>query len=314
MYQLDLSRADLNLLVLFEAVLEERHVGRAADRLNLSASAVSHGLSRLRRLLNDPLFLKTPKGVVPTDRGLELAEPVATVLSQLRSILASAEPFDAASSRRRFSVGAPDGVSAVILAPLLASLRERGPGLDISLRQVLPASGETNMLRAWAPAFTELEARATDIAIIPSDEIPARFHWRTLYNEDFVIVARRGHRLEERPELQTYLDVEHVVVSMTGDPMGFVDHILAKDGKARRIALTLPNFMFALAVVADSDFVCAVPRHFAAMHAERLGIGILEAPFPMPAFRLNAVALHSAMRDSAISWLFDLLPGPDSLG
>src|SRR5688572_18327776 len=125
----DLSRADLNLLVLFEVVLEERHVGRAADRLNLSASAVSHALGRLRLLLNDPLFLRTPKGVVPTARAVELAQPIADILARIRGVVAAAEPFDPATSTRRFVLGAPDGVSAVVLPLLLANLRRAAPGV-----------------------------------------------------------------------------------------------------------------------------------------------------------------------------------------
>jgi DNA-binding transcriptional LysR family regulator len=133
-----LARADLNLLVLFDAVFEARHVGRAAARLNLTPSAVSHGLGRLRRLLNDPLFLRTPKGVVPTARATELAEPIADILARARSIVAAAEPFDAARSRRRFTLGAPDALAAVFLPPLLAGLRESAPGVDLGVRQVLP--------------------------------------------------------------------------------------------------------------------------------------------------------------------------------
>src|SRR5262245_1738353 len=147
--QTDLSRADLNLLVLFEAVLEERHVGRAAERLNLTPSAVSHGLGRLRRMLNDPLFLRTPKGVAPTARAAALASPVADVLARVRSVIASAEPFDAATSTRRFTIGAPDGASAVILPPLLEELRRRAPGIDISVRQLLPREGDVAPERAW---------------------------------------------------------------------------------------------------------------------------------------------------------------------
>jgi DNA-binding transcriptional LysR family regulator len=86
MNEIDLSRADLNLLVLFEVVFDERHVGRAGERLNLSPSAVSHGLGRLRRLLNDPLFLKTPKGVVPTERALDLETPIREILTRIRSV------------------------------------------------------------------------------------------------------------------------------------------------------------------------------------------------------------------------------------
>src|ERR687897_1064804 len=95
---IDLSRTDLNLLVVFEVVLEERHVGRAADRLNLTPSAVSHGLRRLRKLLNDPLFLRTPKGVVPTARATELADPIAEILARIRNVVGTAEPFDPANS------------------------------------------------------------------------------------------------------------------------------------------------------------------------------------------------------------------------
>src|ERR1700755_3334344 len=100
-----LSRVDLNLLVVFDAVLVERHVARAAGRLNLTPSAVSHALGRLRNLLNDPLFLRTPKGVVPTARALELAAPIADVLARVRSVMATATPFDPSTSTRRVAIG-----------------------------------------------------------------------------------------------------------------------------------------------------------------------------------------------------------------
>src|SRR6185295_16292603 len=127
----DLSRADLNLFVLFETVLTERHVGRAADRLNLSPSAVSHGLGRLRRLLNDPLFIKTPKGMVPTARATELAAPIAELLGGARNVIAMASPFDPATSTRRFTLGAPDGASVVILPPLMSYIGRNAPHVNI---------------------------------------------------------------------------------------------------------------------------------------------------------------------------------------
>src|SRR5688572_5759381 len=135
---IDLSRTDLNLLVLFEVVLEEGHVGRAADRLKLTPSAVSHGLGRLRRLLNDPLFLKTPKGVVPTERANELAVLISDVLARARAIVATSEPFNPASSTRRFTIGAPDGVCAVLLSALLTELHQHSSNINISCRQILP--------------------------------------------------------------------------------------------------------------------------------------------------------------------------------
>lgn len=306
MNQIDLTRADLNLLVLFEVVLRERHVGRAADRLNLTPSAISHGLGRLRRLLNDPLFLRTPKGVVPTARATELAAPIADILARASAVMATAVPFAPSTATRRFAIGAPDGISAVILRPLLARLRTTAPGIDIGVRQILPSPA-----RVWRTAVADLEAGDMDIAIIPSDDIPPRFEKRRLYEEDFVIAVRTGHRFARVPTLERYCEMQHLVVSHTGDPHGFVDEALAARGRARRVALTVPNFMLALAIVAETDLVTALPRRFAAMHAARFGIRSLDAPLPLPGFRVNAVAPKVAMMDAGLAWLFDLLAGSE---
>ncbi|MBX4874290.1 LysR family transcriptional regulator [Rhizobium bangladeshense] len=303
----DLSRTDLNLLVLFEAVLEERHVGHAAERLNLTSSAVSHGLSRLRRLMNDPLFLRTPKGVVPTARALELSAPIADVLARVRNVLSAAEPFDPASSTRRFTIGAPDGISAVLLAPVLGELARTAPGIDISIRQLLPTPGETRPERAWRGAFADLDDRVTDIAVIPTGQIPERFHVGGLYDEDFVVAMRAGHAFADEPTLARYCELQHLVVSLGGDPHGFVDEALARLGCTRRVALTVPNFMFALAILAETDLLCALPRRFAAMHAARFGLESVDAPLELTRFRINAVLPKVALMDAGVAWLLVIL-------
>lgn len=305
--QIDLSRADLNLLILFEAVFEERHVGRSADRLNLSASAVSHGLGRLRRLLNDPVFLKTPKGVVPTERASSLAPAIADILQRVRTVLSQAEPFDPATSARRFVIGAPDGVSAVFLQPLLALLEAQSPGIEIGMRQLLPVAEEVALDRAWRTAFAELETREIDIAVIPSEDAPVRFEKRSLYEEDFVLVMRPGHIFRQHPSIDGYCEHRHLVVSMTGDPHGFVDEILAKQGRRRGVALTVPNFMFACAILADTDLICAIPRRFAAQYAARFGLSIEEPPMSFGQFSLNAFVPKAALTDAGLNWLLDRL-------
>ena len=301
--EIGLARADLNLLVLFEVVLQECHVGRAADRLRLTPSAVSHGLGRLRRLLNDPLFLKTPKGVVPTARAIALQAPIADALARLRNVISSAGPFDPATSTRRFTIGAPDGVSAVFLTSLLAELCRSAPGIDIGVRQLLPVAGEMSAHRAWSSAFADLEARAVDIAIVPTDQVPARFSKQTFYEEGFVLAMRAGHPLTADPSLARYCDARHLVVSLTGDPHGFVDEILQRAGKSRRVAVTVPNFMFALAVVSQTDLICALPRRFAAVHAARFGVVAIESPLPLGEFTLNLVVPEVALMDAGIAWL-----------
>lgn len=308
--EIDLSRVDLNLLVLFEAVHEERHVGKAAERLSLTASAVSHGLGRLRQLLNDPLFLRTPRGVSPTARASELAAPITDALARVRSVISTAAPFEPATSTRRFSIGAPDAVSAVILPPLLGALRNAAPGVAISIRQILAIQGESGSREhAWRSAFVELDAREVDIAIIPTDDVPERFFKQGLYDEDFVVAMRAGHPFAKDPTLENYCDAQHLVVSTTGDPYGFVDRALAQESRARRTTLTVPNFMFALAVLAETDLLCALPRGFAERHARIFGGVTLEAPLPLEKFRLNAVAPKPAMMDAGLAWLFSLLEG-----
>lgn len=305
--QIDLLRIDLNLLTLFEVVMEERHVGRAARRVNLSPSAISHGLGRLRRLLNDPLFVKIPTGVIPTARAEELSDGISEALAAIRTIVAAAEPFDPATSKRRFVLAAPDGVSAVLLQSLLAAIAGSAPDMSIGIRQLAPVSGETAGTRAWRAAFEDLETRAADIAIVPTDEIAARFAVRTLYEEDFVLGLRSGHPLENGLTLSAYTSAQHLVVSSSGDPRGFVDDLLGQQGLARRVMLTVPNFMFAAAVLADSDLICAFPRRFAAVYAERMGIKIVEPPLPMGNSGLHAITLRSARTDDGLQWMLDVL-------
>ena len=147
-----------------------------------------------------------------------------------------------------------------------------------------------------------------DIAVIPSDHVPARFQSRTLYEEDFVVAVRAGHPFADDPTLERYCEMQHLVVSLSGDPYGFVDELLAKKGRSRRIALTVPNFMFALAVIAETDLVSALPRRFVAMHAARFAVMGLElAPLHL---RIDAVAPKAATLDAGLAWLFDLLASP----
>jgi DNA-binding transcriptional LysR family regulator len=302
---IDLSRTDLNLLALFEVVYERRHVGDAAKQLNLSPSAISHGLGRLRRLFNDPLFLRTPKGVVPTARAVELAGPIADVLDQTRRILATADPFDPATSTRRFRIGAPDGISAVILPALLADLAQSAPSVDLSVSQLLPTQGGTGVNRAWQPILGDLDSRAIDLAIAPLEEIPKRFAETVVFEDDFVIAVRHGHPFAKTPTLRGYCAARHAVVSITGDPHGFVDDFLAEIGETRRVAVTAPNFMMALALVADGDLLAAVPRGFAAQQARSFGIVSVDAPFAMPTFAIRAITPRVALMDAGLAWLFE---------
>jgi DNA-binding transcriptional LysR family regulator len=293
--KIDLSRTDLNLLALFEVVLEERHVGRAADRLRLSPSAVSHGLGRLRRLLNDPLFLRTPKGVVPTERATELSEPIGDILARARNVISTAAPFDAARSMRRFTIGSADGFS-VFLPALMAELEQTAPNIDIVMRHM---QRET--------AIADLDTRAIDVAVAPFDEIPGRLFARTLYEENFVVAAHRGHPFLDAPTLAHYCQMRHLMIAPRGDPHGPVDDLLSQHGLSRRVALAVPNFMLGIDVISKTDLISIQPQRFVAMHAERFGIAWVEVPLSVGRQPVLAVAPKVAMMDAGIAWLFDAL-------
>jgi len=297
--RINLARIDLNLLVLFEAVLEERHVARAAQRLHVSPSAVSHGLGRLRELMQDPLFLRQPRGVVPTERARELAAPIADILERARQVISRAEGFDPRKSVRRFVMGAPDAVTSILLPGLLRELRREAPGIDLCVR---------NLVGQFELALNELDQRTLDVAMLPMPDVPARFVARTLFeDEGFVIVRRAGHPLGKKLTLAKYCAAPHVVVSVSGDPHGFVDQVLAKRGMSRRVALTVSNFMQALAIVAESDLVGAMPRRFVERHGARFRVVTCAAPFTISSEPIRAIAPQVATMDGGLAWLLGAL-------
>lgn len=290
----DLTRVDLNLLIVFQVVLEERHVGRAAARLRLTSSAVSHGLGRLRSVFEDPLFLRTPKGVVPTTRASELAAPIADILSRVSHVMESSERFDPATSSRRFTIGAPDAISAVILPRLVSDLRRSAPKIDVAVRHVFPQH-----------SLQELESRAVDLVITPLDDIPKRFAARVIAEEDFVIAARSGHPFFRRPTLDNYCQQQHILASVSGDAKGFVDIALERLGRSRRIAVIVPHFMMALSALTDTDLIAALPRSLVQAQAARFGLASVAAPIPLVTSPLRAVVPQVALMDTGLAWLLE---------
>ena len=302
-----LAKADLNLLVVFHAVLEERHVARAAARLNLTPSAVSHGIARLRGLLNDPLFLKTPRGVVPTTRAIELAEPVADILARVGTVIARAVPFDPATSGRRFVIGAPDGVVASVLSPLMARVGADAPNVGIGLIHLMPSGRSAAADQAWEESLRKLEKREIDIGLLPVRTAPPRFSTRRLYDEDFVVAMRKGHPFARAPSEGRFCSARHLLVSLSGEPYGFIDESLAKRGLERRVVLTVPTFMLALAHLAESDLIATLPRRLVERHAGAFGLTFVELPFKRKPDPIRAIATKAAMMDAGVAWLMDIL-------
>jgi DNA-binding transcriptional LysR family regulator len=248
--------------------------------------------------MHDPLFLRQPKGVVPTERAKQLAVPVADILARARQVLASAEAFDPKTSVRRFVLGAPDAASAVLLAPMLSEIRKTAPGIDLVVR---------NLVGGFDAALLELDQRTLDVAIVPLDDIPARFASRVVYDEDFVIVSAAKNPPMRKMSLARYCAAPHLLVSVSGDPYGFVDRELEARGMKRRVVLTVSNFLQALAVIAESDLIAALPRRFVHKHAAQYKVVMSEPPLPLPNTPLRAVTPKAAAMDAGLNWLLDVL-------
>jgi DNA-binding transcriptional LysR family regulator len=221
---------------------------------------------------------------------------VADILDRVRAVVGTALPFDARQSTRRFAIGAPDAIATVALPRVLAEMRRRAPGVVVNVSEVEPGA-----------ALAALDARTIDVACYPLEDLPARFEARPLYEEDFVIAACSGHPLGKKPSLAQYAAAQHVLVSPSGATRGFMDDLLAEHGLSRRIALTVPSFLWALTVIADSDLVGTLPRTLVRAHGERFGVTALEPPLPFGRTRVRAVATRAAMTDAGVAWLMELL-------
>ena len=249
---------------------------------------------------------------MPTARALDLAEPVAEILHRVGSVVASAVAFDAATSVRRFVIGAPDAVMASLMVPFLERAGVDAPHVDIGLLHLMPSERGAKD-QPWQDSLDKLEKRDIDVAVLPLRTVPPRFEARRLYVEDFVVAMRNGHRLARKPSLAAFCGSQHLLVSLSGDPRGFVDDLLAKRGLKRRIALTVPTFMMALAHLSSSDLIAALPRRLVESHAARFGLTSVELPVKRKPDPILAVTTKAAMMDNGVAFVVDVLAASAAL-
>lgn len=298
-----LSRIDLNLLIVFQTVMEERHVGRAAARLHLTPSAVSHGLRRLRSTIGDPLFVKTSVGVEPTARALDLASRVADLLNNATGIFGLTAPFDPKESRRRFVIGGPDAALSSVAGPLIRRLQTEAPLVQLGFVHIMPTGREGGRRGPWSNAVEQIERRMIDVALLPLTPSEPQFDALPLYAEEFVVAMREGHAFARSPTLAAFCDADHLLVSISGEAFGFVDAMLAQRRLRRRIALTVPTFMMALPILASTNMLAALPLRLVEPNGARYKLTYRPLPMKRPPEVIQAVAMKHAAKDPGIAWL-----------
>ncbi|WGS83901.1 LysR family transcriptional regulator [Methylomonas sp. UP202] len=289
------KKIDLNLLVTLEALLTERNVTKAAERLYLSQPAVSTQLNRLRDLFDDPLLLPSRRGMTPTAKALEMLEPLRQALEQLRYTLQSHMDFDPLTASLTVTVACTDYVQAAVLMPLVLALRSNAPGVRIAVRH-------------WSPQQLQqqLSSGEVDLAITtPTADLP-QLRSRHLYDESYVLIGRREHPLLQ-PDLtiEQAVQLEYVIVSPSGG--GFatpIDDALAAVGFQRKVVMSAASFLFVPELVANSDLVALVPRRLLNRH-DRLTF--IDLPWLAERCAISLIWHERTHGHAGHRWIRDLL-------
>jgi DNA-binding transcriptional LysR family regulator len=289
----DLGNLDLNLLRVFDAVARERHVTRAAERLHLSQPAVSNALARLRQALGDELFLRRPGGVEPTALALALAAPVADALDRIAEAISAQAPFDAASTRRVFTVAFSEYAEAVLAPPLLARMAQEAPHALLAIRH----ADRTN----WE-ALLEADGATMAVAVLP--EPPAIYTRLRLLPEAFCTLMRRGHPLAEGElTLERFTGVPHLLHSPNGSRDGALDAVLAATGQSRRLGAVVAHLSAVPEILKRTDMIISLSARLAVQLAAAHGLVTREPPVALEHTRLSLVFHRRFEADSGHAWL-----------
>jgi DNA-binding transcriptional LysR family regulator len=286
---------DLNLLIVFDAVMQERSVTRAGSRIGLSQPAMSHALNRLRYMLKDELFIRTPDGMVPTPRAEVLAQPLRSALSEMQLALEPAA-FDPAASDRRFALAVNNYAAVVLASPLVAAVSAAAPAVRLDLRP----SGTLDIV-------DRLDRGDLDLTLGSMDSPGERFASALLLEDPFVMVMRRGHPASRRKlSASAFAALPHLEISSSGEDTGFIDRWLAERGLERRIALRAP-YLSAAAILVQSDLAATLSQRIAQEFVRHHPLQLFKPPYDSPRVPTRMLWHRRLDRHPAHRWLRDVI-------
>ncbi|MBD1551148.1 LysR family transcriptional regulator [Pseudomonas typographi] len=300
----DLRRVDLNLLIVFETLMHERSVTRAAEKLFLGQPAISAALSRLRTLFDDPLFVRTGRSMEPTARAIEIGALLTPALDSISTAVSRAAEFDPATSTTVFRVGLSDDVEFALLPQLLKRLRAEAPGIVLVVRR-------TNYI--LMPAL--LASGEISVGVSYTNELPANAKRKVLRRSKPIVL--RADSIPGSIGLDAFCSRPHALVSFAGDLAGFIDEELEKVGRKRHVVLAVPQFNGLGTLLAGTDIIAMVPDYTAESLIAAGGLRAQEVPLPVRSFELHMAWRGSQDNDPAERWLRSRLQmffgDPDSL-
>lgn len=288
-----ISRVDLNLFTVFEAIYTEGSVTRASQKLNLTQPAISHALGRLREMFDDPLFIRQGHAMVSTPLARNMIDPVRRALRGLEVTLNGLDRFDPATTSKQFKLALRDVLEATILPPLVKNVSRTAPLVDITASQVDRRALESEL------AAGTLDA-AIDVLLPLSSDI-----LRTRIDQDTtVVVARKGHpAIDGSIDIDTYLKQDHILTSSRRKGQGLQDFELSRFGMERRIRLRCQHYFAACRVVSQTDLVLTMPERYARIANLQFDNQILPFPLEVPAFDVFLYWHSNVDNDAANRWL-----------
>ena len=289
---IDLSAIDLNLLVAFEALFEERSVTAAAQRLYLGQPAMSAALGRLRTLFEDDLFIRMGREMQPTTKALEIAPGILSALHQIRQTLASNQAFNP-KSEWSFAIGSTDYTSFVVVPKLLEFCNQEAPNLDFRLIGFEKDSvGEL------------LEQGTIDLALGVFQNPPRQTCCEPLFEERFVGIARQGHpAIAQKLSLKDFANHPQALATIRRDATGYIDQLLATHDLKRRVTVTTPHLLVLPSLVASSDLIASIPSRIATQLARQSDLEIFELPIETEPWTVTMLWSKLADKNSANCWL-----------
>lgn len=289
---LRLSSLDLNLLVVFDAIVKDRNVTAAARRVGLSQPAMSSALARLRKTFNDPLFVRTGGGMQPTPYAQMLAPPIQRACELVANSLEIDTSFDPKSATCTFRFYMTDIGAAVFLPKLLGAMTKRAPLAKVTVLRI-PEHGEQ----------AAMASGDVDLAIGFFPDLRAGFYQQRLYVDEFVCLLRADHpRAKGAISVKQFTELRHAVITTPGT--GHAAAIERAYAKHRLpVALTIPHFTAVPVIVSQTDYVVTVPRRLALTFSDFPGIKMIESPIKIPAFEIKQHWHERYHHDPANRWL-----------
>jgi DNA-binding transcriptional LysR family regulator len=289
-----IRQLDGSLLLVLRELLRLQRATLVAQRLGLSQSAVSHALSRLRSLFDDPLFIRKPHGLEPTRHALALAPRIEALLLAMDDIMGRPRSFAPATTTRTFRIGAPDHATTLLAPGLVARFRAQAPTARLQFTQRLGRDAQSALLR------DEL-----DVALGRFEEPDERLFAEPLFEDHYCLVSRRSHpQLNRKLTTALYSELEHVQIAVSGDLRApAIGH--SAQTPPRRTVAAVPRFLIAFAVVARSNAVALAPTRLARRHAREFGLRLHVLPFPMAPIQVLMVRRQHA--DAGVSFVLEEL-------